>query len=367
MTTYQLAPYLLSVKPIRSEGDIRPINDIDARGTTLIDIVARTLTGAIGSAPFRIPNNDDVAYKISDVRVGANAIFYVVTHGSSGIESKITGPDDDEFERTTKHIEDIEFRNLVLFPANASYALLMTERIGGRGIAAFNAKLLKDTIQANIEGSLFTHAPLATAADMAAIPLMFNAVNFEFPKKTDPEGRFIDMSRLDGFFALNFRFRKARPLSNFADEDGNLDVNKIFGIINPSLEAAGVRTTGKKLKKIGVKAKMNVTLPSGNSRTFTLGVQEGPALVYPLTKGVPTPNQVDDDGQPVLQEEIERPEDSDFTRVAKDIVSDVKGNFTIPASAVSDCVLPDAHDPIEVPPTWKVVWNVPDHTVTDTP
>jgi len=367
MTTYQVAPYLLSVKPIRSEGDIRPIDDIDARGSKLIDLVARTLTGAIGMAPFRVPKKDDVAYKVSDVRVGANAIFYVVTHGSSGIESRITGPDDDEFERTAKHIEDIEFRNLILFPAGASYALLMTERIGGRGIASFNAKLLKDTIQTNIEGSLFTHAPLATAADMAAIPLMFNAVNFEFPKKTDPDGRFIDISHLDGFFGLNFKFRKARPLSNFSNDNGKLDVNKVFGVINPSLEAAGVRTTGKKLKKLGVKAKMNVTLPSGNSRTFTLGVQEGPALVYSLTKGAPTPNQLDENGQPVLQDEIERPDDSDFVRVAKDIVSDVKGSFTIPGSAVTDCAVPNVHDPIEVPSTWKVVWNVPDHTIPDTP
>ncbi|WP_157109225.1 hypothetical protein [Cryobacterium arcticum] len=303
-----------------------------------------------------------MSFNVSGLRVGESAIYYTVSHGSRGIESSIGASDEDEiFDRKTKHVESIEFRNLVLFPKGASYALLLTERIGGRGIAAFNEKLLKDTIQAAVEGSIFSHTALVTAADLDNVPLLLNAVNFEFPSKTDPDGKFMDVSGLDGIFSLRYRFRKARKLSRYVGKDGEkLSASEVFGVLNPALTAAGLNGSGDNLKELGVKAKLNVTLPSGNTRTFTLGVQEGPALVYALEAEQSTSHHTVSTG--VQQESVDRPSVEDFLRVAREVVSDVSGSFTIPLNTVSDCYVPAGHEPVVCPPNWKVVWNEPDHT-----
>lgn len=356
-TTYQLAPYLLWIKPIRSQGDIRPLDDIDASGLTMRDLLARTLTAVIG-VPHRLPKKLDTEFKVTEVRVGARCLYFVVSVGSSGIESEIAAPGEPEaFNRTVKHVESVKYRNLVVFPKNGTHAVFMTERIGVGGISSFIERLFKDTIQENISGALFTQKALFSAAELGDLPIMVESVSFEFPQQRDETGRLTDLGAAAG--KLNFRLKltKAKKLVGFTKGKGKnarIDPNLVYGVIDEALSQSGFGFRGRKLMKTkGVRAKVGVELPSGNKRSFTVGEREGPALVYPL-------GQVKSEDE--AEQELNKPDDATLVSVARAILTDVKGSYGVKRSTADDCVLPDSHDPIEVPTEWKRVWNVPDHT-----
>ncbi|MCM3614599.1 hypothetical protein M3672_09135 [Microbacterium enclense] len=356
-TTYQLAPYVVWIKPTRSQGDIRPLDDIDANGLTMRDLIARTLTGAMGNS-YSLPKKPDVGFRVSDVRVGNRSLYFEVSAGSRGVESEIALPDEASgFSRTVNHVENVKFRHLVVFPKGGTHAVLLAERIGVGGVSSFVGRLLKDTIQENVPGSLFTMNALLSAAELRQIPIMVNSVSFEFPQHRDEQGRLSDVGAAAG--KLNFRLKltRARKLDGFTKgkgKDTKIDPELIYGVIDEALSQAGFGFRGRRLMQSkGVKAKVGVELPSGNKRSFTLGEREGPALVYPLG----TVKSAD-----AADEERHKPGDDVLVSVARDIVTDVRGSYGVKRSTADDCVLPDSHDPIEVPKDWKVVWRVPDHT-----
>ncbi|TQL55190.1 hypothetical protein [Subtercola boreus] len=324
-----------------------------------MDLLAQTLVASKGHKPFAFAKKDDTTFVIASVFKDSQTIYFTVTQGSKGIESRIDDNGKIVFERKTGHTEHIDFRNVVIFPAHGKFAVLLTERIGNRGVASFLVKLISDTLRQNFHEVTTVIKALTTAADLKNTNLALRSLDFQFPDKNDPSAKLMDLSNADGSFSLRWRFRKARKLSNYTDATGaKLDADKIFAVLNPGLAANGLETSGERLKELGVTADLHVTLPSGNHRSFTLGMDEGPALAYTLEpKLKPT-------GDGTVADRF-KPEDDDFLAVCKDAVSDVAGNFGIGTSSATYCVIPDPGEEVVVPSTWKVVWNVPDHIVPD--
>ena len=355
-TTYTLAPYLLWIQPKHSQGDIRPLDDVDANGLTMRDLLLQTLTGVLDS-PKRMPKKPDVSFTVVDVRAAARCLYFEVALGSSGIESEITGPGQPKpFSRTIKHLESVRYRNLIVLPKGGTHAVLMTERIGNGGVSAFTERLFKDTIQENLDGSLFTQKALMSLADLTALPIMVNSVSFEFPQQRDEDGRLTDLGAAAGKLLLRLKLTNARKLAGFTKGKGQktrVAPNLIFGVIDEALNQAGIPLKGKALLKSGIKAKVGVELPSGNSRSFTVGEREGPALVYPLGQ-VASPD--DADGP------TKKPGEDVLVEAGRDILKDVKGNYGVKSGTPADCVMPKPHDPVKLPETWKAVWREPDHT-----
>lgn len=328
---------------------------------SLATLLARALVGAIDELPVSFPKSADTTYRVANTAQDGSTIFATVTQGSKGIESKIGSGGEVVFERNPDHIEDIDFRNILIFPTHGKYALLLTERIGTRGVASFLRKLLTDTLRENFHEVTTTIKALTTVADLETMDLRLRSLDFRFPANNDPNGRRLDMQRPAGEFSLRWKFREPSRLSNFTDESGAaLDASRVFGAINPGLEAAGLHVTGDRLKELGVAADLHVTLPSGNKRSFTLGTDEGPALAYTLEPQTPVPGS--SDGRSA--EERVKPSNDDFLRVCKEAVSDVAGNFGIAQQTATFCRIPDPSIPVEIPQNWKVVWNVPDHLAT---
>ena len=355
-TTYQLAPYLLWIKPAYSHGDIRPIDDIDLNGLTMQDLLARTLA-AVLNKPLQSPKRSDTEFKVVDVMLGERCLYFEVTVGSSGIESEITAPDDDQaFSRTVRHVENVRHRNIVVFPEGGEYAILMTERIGTGGVSSFTERLFKDTIQENLKRTIFSQKALLSAAELGDLPIMVNSVSFEFPQQRDEQGRLTDMGVAAGKLHFRLKLTRARKLVGFTKGKGKgakIDPSLVYGVIDESLQQAGFGFRGKKLMKAGVRAKVGVELPSGNKRSFTVGEREGPALVYSLGK-VEAVGEAD--------QELNKPGNDVLVNVARDILTDVKGNYGVRKKTVDYCVLPATRVPIEVPKGWKEVWRGPNHS-----
>jgi len=360
MATYQVVPYLISVKPRSSRGaEVRPLDDLDGRSTKLVDLISQTLVGAQAVGPFRFPRNEDTSFQVGPVSKNFRTVYFTVTQGSRGIESRLNDAGEIVFERRSDHIEDIDFRNVMIFPAHGKHAVLLTERIGNRGVASFLGKLIVDTMRQNFHDVTTEVRALTTAADLTNTNLRLKGMDFRFPLRNDPSGRRIDLSGPDGFFSLNYKFRAEQRLSNFTDDSGaQVDPSKVFGVLNTALTASGLGGTGETLKELGVEAEMHVLLPSGHQRSFTLGTDEGPALAYTL-------DPVTQAGTGDTVAERYRPTDEDFLRVAKEAVSDVAGSFGIGQTSATYCEVPNPADSVVVPTDWRVVWNVPDHLSTD--
>jgi hypothetical protein len=359
VATYQVVPYLISVKPRGSHGgEIRPLDDLDGKKTKLIDLLKFTLSGAVGKGPFAFARNNDTTHRIASTEQNDRTIFVLVTQGSKGIESKIGTSNTVVFNRTPNHIEDIDFRNVIIFPKHGKYAVLLTERIGNRGVAGFLGKLITETMRENFSEVTTSMKALTSVADLKTTDLLLRSLDFKFPASNDPSGKRIDMTKADGYFSIKWRFMQPRRLSNYTDGSGKkLDASRIFGVMDQGLVASGLDVSGERLKELGVEADLHVTLPSGNQRTFTMGSDEGPGLAYKLEPQVPQA------GSGVSQTAVGliRPTDDDFLRVCKEAVSDVAGNFGVTAASAKYCEIPDPSVSVVTPDNWKVVWNVPDH------
>lgn len=357
MTTYQVSPYLFSARVRGSvPPDLRPLDDLDAKGTSLHSLLAKTLTAARKKGPFSFPHRDDVTYSVTTVKAAQRSVYFVITQGSRGIESTISENGTLLHKRKPGHVEEIAFRCLAVFPKHGKHAIVALERVGNNGVAGFLQKLVPETLRTMFHDVVTEFRPLVTAADVADTKLRLNAISFRFPEKTDPDGKRLDMGPPAGFLTVNYRFRAAKKLTNFTDANNKkIEPHKVFGVLSDQLSETGFASSATGLLEMGVHADMHVTLPSGNDRTFTLGVQDGPALAYGLTPGEPG----------VASGSVARrirPSDQDFIRVCKEILTDIEGTYSVKESTQALCEIPNKAKKIAVPESWKVVWSVPDHT-----
>jgi hypothetical protein len=361
VATYQLVPYLISVHPRGTHGaEIRPIEDLDANGTKLGDLLSYTLQGSIGRGPYRFPKSEDKSFRVADFKSSAQTLYATVTQGNRGIQSRINDEGTVVFERKSNHIEDIDFRNLIVLPRHGSYALMLTEKIGNYGVSSFLRKIITDTLGSNFHDVTVEVKALTTAADLNNANILLRGMEFQFPRRGDASGRRMGLTGPDGSLALRYKFRAATRLSNYTNATGEiLDSSKVFGVLDTGLAENGLNVTGERLKELGLQADLQVTLPSGNHRSFTMGVDAGPALAYTL-------EPASDPGSGETDADRYKPSEEDFLRVAKEIVSDVAGNFGISETTSTYCVVPTSSS-VEVPNGWEVVWNVPDHIAPDSP
>lgn len=362
MATYQLVPYLISVHPRGTNGaEIRPIEDLDANGTKLGDLLGYTLQGSIGRGPYRFPKSEDKSFRVSDFKSNAQTLYAIVTQGARGIQSQINDEGTVVFERESAHIEDIDFRTIIVLPRHGSYALMLTEKIGNYGVSSFLRKIISDTLRSNFHDVTVDIKPLTTAADLNNANILLRGMEFQFPQRGDASGRRMGLNGPDGSLAIKYKFRAPTKLSRFTNLGGEvLDASKVFGVLDAGLAENGINVTGERLKELGLQADLQVTLPSGNHRSFTLGVDAGPALTYTLDPaGQPGSGNTDADRY--------KPSEEDFLRVAKEIVSDVTGNFGITETTATYCIVPAPSASVKVPNGWEVMWNVPDHIAPDSP
>ncbi|MFJ2354494.1 hypothetical protein [Frigoribacterium sp. NPDC087798] len=368
MATYQVVPYRISVRPTRGTGaDTRPLADVDGNKANLLDLIAQTLKKAplkrgAKAIEYSFAKKEDTTYRLGDLRKGDNVLYSVVTRGSAGIQSKIMANGALAFTRSPDHIEDIDFRTMFVFPKGGKYAIMLTERIGTGGVSSFIAKLLTDTLKNALPKAMIDIKPLTTVADIANTNVMLNSIEYQFLRPTDPSGKFMDTNGADGVLSMKYKFGAKRRLDNYAGSSG-LDASKIFGVIDPGLSQHGINLTGDKMKNLKAQANLNVTLPSGNTRTFTLGIDEGPGLLYALeAKLAPATG-----GGQKSAAALYRPSDVDFVRVCKEAIEDVKGSFGVLDTTSASCVKPSATGSVKVPASWKVVWNVTDNPAPNSP
>jgi hypothetical protein len=343
------------------------LDDIDGNKVRLLDLIAQTLKPAPVKAgrkakEYALPKKDDTTYRLGELRKGADVLYSVVTRGSKGIESKITADGTLAFQRSPNHVENIDFRNMFVFPKGGKFAILLTERVGTGGVSNFLLKLLTDTLRNALPKAKIEIEALTTIADVANMKVLLNSVDFQFPRPKDKAGKFMDTRSADGVLTFSYKFRTERRLDKYTDASGSkLDASKVFGVIDPGLSLNGISLTGNQIKQSNAQADLHVTLPSGNKRTFTLGMDQGPGLLYAMEATVPTKGT----GGTQSAAALYRPSDADFVRVCKEALTDISGTFGVLDTTAASCEKPSATGSVKVPSSWKVVWNVPDHTAPD--
>lgn len=352
MPLHQLAPYVISMRDAGSIGaDKRPIDNLNGKGERLVDILGFTLKAA-GKALYQFPKQEDTSFTVSRVLKGKNVLWVETVMAIKGIESEFTdGKGETAFKRMHTHNEHITFRSLFLFPSGGHHAFLLTERIGNSGVVTFLRNLLIRSTHANYHGTHIDIDALTTVRDLADADVRLKSINFIFPGGKDPSGRFADPNDPDGHFTMKYNFGHKRKISKFLDGD-KVDPSKIFGVLTPAIGALAGTATPDSLKQMGVRASLNVMLPSGHERTFTLGSQDGPSLMYPI-------GDLDQGGQESARRAAttpRRPGDDRFIIACKDAIADVEGTYGVTSAHQDECQKPARSLPIAPPKGWEVTW-----------
>ena len=168
MTTYQLVPYLVSVRPRGYESDVRPLFDVDAQGTALIDVISKIFSSARGRT-FVDPRDTSKALEIARLQRGDRALFVELQPGRAGVSSLVRKQDGTSFEREVRDTEFTPIRHVYFFPSGGSYALLFAERIGQSGALNYVHSTLERNVQQAVFGSKPNCQPSNDRAALGAV------------------------------------------------------------------------------------------------------------------------------------------------------------------------------------------------------
>jgi hypothetical protein len=315
----------------------------------LIDLCAWTLRRATQRTSFASASDRDIQYTVRDVRADDRVLTFEVIKGSTGIESSIEREGDDPFNREVTHRENIGLRCMIVFPEGGHHAFVLLERISNIGVASFIQKLLLGSLRPRLPEATITLDPLATAADLAETGAILQAITFKLPMPGDRSGRREAMDGIGGKFALKWTLGGQRQIRRFADADGTrIEASKVFGVLSDALGAWGSSLSSDGAIERQAQADLTVK-QNGSQRTFTLGTDEGPSIVYPI---LPT-------GETAAREYTERPSGLLFEATCKRVITDLDGRYDVTASTVHQVTMPPNEHTGEVPEHWKVEWDAP--------
>lgn len=349
---YQLVPYLLSVGVRGNATEQRLIGDLDTKGASLHNAVAK-IAAASRERHFTDPGNAARRLELSALHRGEQTVFIEWNPGRSGIESSIRRHDGTVLPRSVKDTEFVPVRHVIFSPANSSYALLFAERVGTTGAMTMSSKLLKDTfgkyypdLRLDIEPAVTTAVLQKMIEDQPIKTLIFTR-----PRPGDVSGRFAKVAGES--VELEVRMRPARRrwwnLKGLPTEGESQQVTaaSLLGVLAPQLRPdLNEQDAVNSLLEDGWEPSLQVKFKGGAQRQVNMATAHSTTMSFPI---IP---EEEDQGP-------ERPTDEQFRDACASVLQLFIGQYSLDERSPASCRWAEAEWQDEGD-AWEVQWDEPD-------
>ncbi len=292
---YQLVPYLLQVHVRGKPSETRPVDNIDAKGTTLLDVLARS-ADALRGKTLLDPEDSNRKLRLTRVRTGDRMLFIEFEPGRAGLKSTIEG--DTIFKRKEGDTEYTPLRYAIYFPSGSHAAILLAERAGQASCVTMASRFLISNFGTML-GDLILTVNAAVTGDV------MNQMTRERPIKslvfTRPVGRDVSaklMHEAGVTVPMEIRFRAPRRRSWRwnelpADASGDITAESLLGILAPEIGETGDGAASRLLDQ-GWDVATEVKFANGATRTVNVTSHSSITMSFPIHD----PDQNPDAGQP---------------------------------------------------------------------
>jgi hypothetical protein len=351
MTTYQLVPYLLTVTVRKSPDDIRPLADLDGKGTSLSDVVCKTMLAAKGRL-FQ----DEHPHRWLSVTALHRAdpgVFIELTPGRSGVQSSIVKTDGRQLDR---EFQDTEFTPVRLFmycPSTGHHAILLAERVGSTGAMTMFADLLKQNFKPRFPSLMLKIRPAMTedVIRKATEGQPIKALVFTRPRPIDSDGKLIEVAGESVKIEVRMRPRRNRKwLAAMLpkNSDQQLTRESLLGVLAPVIHREQSEDAAlASLLEEGWQASIQIKIPGGTERLVNVGSSRAITMSFPI---VPQGSGSEDSSG--------RPTNEQFRATCLDTLRLLQGQYSIDSITNQDCRWPMTQwtgTPDEQP--WEVYWD----------
>jgi hypothetical protein len=350
MTTYQLVPYLVAVTIRTSPSDVRPIEDVDARGTTLVDAIAKVLSAARGQL-FQDPDDEHRRLGVTSLHKGARALFVELTPGRSGVRSSILKADGTQVDRDVDDTELTPVRHLFYAPAGGHHILMFAERVGQAGAVTISTRLLQQTFEKYMPDLRLEVKPAMTEDVLRRMTAdqPVKAIVFKRPRPADPGGKLIEVAGKSVEVEVRMKPRRRHywSIQQLPGVDGAPTTEGLLGVLAPVLNADKDRTDAvNSLLDDGWESSLAMRMPGGTQRLVNVGSSRSITMSFPI-------NPEDDGDEP-----LERPNEELFRRACTDTLAMLEGQYNVRANAAEDCLWPADEWNDSSTDLWEVRWDV---------
>lgn len=347
VTGYAVVPYLLSLHVKKSPSDIRPINDVDQKGTKLIDVIAETYFG-VKDHKLVHPKETTRSLTITELHRGDRAIFAHVRPGRSGITSSIEGPSG-AYNRTAQDREHLWLRQALIFPSGGKYAFLLSERVANIGTSSMTNLLLAPNLARAFPG---LQPSMVAAMDEDVLRDVIKAqpvakMTFRRPRRGDKDGAFLMVNGKSVSLDLVIKppRKQSWTLGSLAGGDKDLpELNDMMGILLPILRPGVEDSDAVRAELLDEGWEPSLETRRGGSRkTLQVGTTTARDMSLMITG---------DDGNPLQ----DTPDDEQFRKACISALELFAGRFGLPSDPGPLC----QWDAAEWAPTGsprEVRWN----------
>lgn len=346
MTTYQLVPYLVSVRVRGMQQETRPLSDLLGNGTVeLAGELASVLHAHRGGLRQEHGEVSSPAQlQVDSVRSGRRALYAVVSPGRSGIESTIRRATGETVDRRFSDHELIGKRHVMYYPANGHRAVLLAERIGGAGAIGPLTKLLKSAWGTRYPETVLTIAPAMAQQALGAALNEQPIKQLVLTRPTAPNGSLMvggKQTTISTVLKPPRRQRWARK--DFAKGTANIStaiLSEVASILRPG---ADPEKAAQAMLDDGWQVAVTLNLPGGTERTINVSSTTAVSMSLQILEGQNEPDH--------------RPTDEEFGNACRKVISDgLLAQWDIHPSSSPACSWDDTE--WDSAGSWKAVWNV---------
>lgn len=350
MTTYQLVPYLISVNVKGSPNETRPLDDLFGGQEDFSTEIAGLLAAHVGHV-YKEPGSGGKgsakSLRIESVGKGApRQLNAEISHGRSGIESKIRRPDGSELARGFMDTELMPLRHFLIYPANGHRAVLFAERVGGNGAISALLQLLKTTWASKHSTTTLTIANAMSEAAMQGALAQRPISRIRLVKAKAPNGS-MALGGLEVEYVMEIKPKgrgKNWLASKFSGGDGTADsiLREVVPVLRPG---ASQEDGAKALAEDGWQVAVTLRLAGGTSRTVMVEDKTSISMSFPIIEGEAAPK--------------ERPGDAVVLEACRGVIRDgLASPWGLEPSAASVCTWSEV--PWQDQGGWKAQWDVDD-------
>ena len=344
---YEIVPYLVTLHPARVT-DLRPINDLDGKKTTLKASVGR-IYSALTGVKLTNPLDNTKSLRFVSLQAGANTLLAGVEPGSSGIRSRIE-QDKTIFNRDLPDSEHIPLRQAFVFPSGSTYGWLFSERVAGIGSITISANMLKQNLRKMFPGMVPDVSP---AMDQNVVRTAIKespvkGLRFVRPAPKDASGRFAEIGGKKFNLEVSLRTLRGSKLkvSDLVSGDHIVPTKpEMLGYLVPLIQS-DLKDSDKikaQLLEDGWRPILRVQL-NGKERSVSVGQERTRDLAFPITNpagiilaGVPT--------------------DDEFKQSCADVLNVFAGSFGLPTDTSGTCQWGTEEFKLKDGDQWEVVWE----------
>lgn len=354
-TTYQIVPYLVHAHVRGKPNETRPVDDLDARGAQLQDVILRIFDGVRSRGELVDPKNAERKLRVQRLSSGASCVLVELEPGRSGISSQIEKPPAKKsgvatattITRDRADTEYIPARHAFYFAPGSHQAILLAERVGVSGAITFINELISKTAAKYYPDLVFLLRPAMTGEVMRELTkdAPVKTLVFTRPRPTDTTGAtmMIGGEQFDVEVRLKAPRRQKFQRKALRGKSGEVDRDSLVGILSTVLANQGDAIAVQRLLDANWSAATEVTLPNGAVRTIDVSSSDAVTMSFPIEESHPSGD---------------RPSDEDFAASCVKTLEVFEGSYGVNPTRVQAWKWQDDEwEPKAGEKGWEVVWE----------